>query len=53
MIFVLNSNLEKLELDNKLRDIFTDEKEHEFIKSELKKSPVCVPDEFMDLFYNC
>jgi len=39
-----------LELDNKLRKIFTDEKEYEFIKSELIKSPACVPDDFMDLF---
>jgi hypothetical protein len=39
-----------LELDNKLKDIFMNEKEYEFIKSELLKSPTSVPDEFMDLF---
>jgi len=39
-----------LELDNKLKDIFTDDKEYEFIKSELIKSPLCVPEEFMDLY---
>jgi len=39
-----------LGLDNKLKDIFTDEKEYEFIKSELIKSPLCVPEEFMDLY---
>jgi len=39
-----------LELDNKLKDIFGDEKEYEFIKSELLKSPTCVPEEFVDLY---
>ncbi len=40
-----------LELDNKLRDIFEDEKEYELIKSELVKSPTCEPEEFIDLYH--
>jgi len=39
-----------LEIDYKLKDIFTDDKDYEFVKSELIKSPACVPDEFMNLF---
>jgi len=38
------------ELDNKLKNIFTDESEYELIKTELAKSPVCVPEEFMTLY---
>ena len=39
-----------LELENKIKNIFTDDKEYEFIKSELLKSPACVLDDFIDLF---
>jgi len=35
------------ELDNKLRSVFTDEKEYEAIKAELIKSPLSVPSEFL------
>jgi len=35
------------ELDNKLRNIFTDEKEYEAIKAELIKSPLSIPSEFL------
>ena len=36
-----------LELDNKLREVFPDEKEYETIKSELLKSPLSIPSEFL------
>jgi hypothetical protein len=39
------------ELDNKLRSIFTDEKEYDTIKAELIKSPLSVPSEFLKSFY--
>ena len=39
-----------LELENKLKDIFADEKEIEFIKSEISKSPLGVTSEFLDLY---
>jgi len=35
------------ELENKLRNIFTDEKEYEAIKAELIKSPLSIPYEFL------
>lgn len=35
------------ELDNKLRSVFTDEKEYEAIKAELIKSPLSIPSEFL------
>jgi hypothetical protein len=39
-----------LTLENKLRDIFPNEDEYQFIKSELIKSPTGMFDEFIDLF---
>jgi hypothetical protein len=36
-----------LELDNKLRDVFPDEVEYNAIKSELLKSPLSIPSEFL------
>ena len=39
-----------LEIDNKLKSIFKDESEYEFIKSELIKSPLCVPSDFLNLY---
>jgi hypothetical protein len=38
------------ELDNKLKNIFADEKEYEAIKAEICKSPVCVSEEFINLY---
>ena len=35
------------ELDNKLRSVFTDEKEYEALKAELIKSPLSIPSEFL------
>jgi hypothetical protein len=39
-----------LELDNKLKEIFVDEKEYEFIQKEMEKSPFCTPEEFIHLY---
>ena len=39
-----------LEIDNKLKDIFTDENEYEAIKAEIIKSPGCIPEEFLNLY---
>jgi hypothetical protein len=39
-----------LELDNKLRNVFTDEKEYEAIKSELIKSPLSIPPDFINSY---
>jgi len=38
------------ELDNKLRSVFTDEKEYEALKSELIKSPLSVPSDFLNSY---
>ena len=38
------------ELDNKLKSIFKDESEYELIKSELIKSPLCIPSDFLNLY---
>jgi len=38
-----------LEIDYKLKDIFTDDKDYEFVKSELIKSPLSVSDVFFGL----
>jgi len=38
------------ELDNKIREVFKDEKEYEFIKSELLKVPLNTYSEFKDLY---
>ena len=39
-----------LELDNKLRSVFTDEEEYEAIKTEIIKSPLGMPTEFINLY---
>ena len=39
-----------LELDNKLRNVFTDEKEYEAIKAELIKSPLSFSSEFLNSY---
>lgn len=39
-----------LELENKLKKIFTDKEEYERIISEFIKSPACVPEEFFELY---
>lgn len=39
-----------LELDNKLRSVFTDEEEYNAIKTELLKSPLGMPTEFINLY---
>ena len=39
-----------LELDNNLRSVFTDEEEYEAIKTELIKSPLSMPTEFINLY---
>ncbi len=38
------------ELDNKFRNIFTDEKEYETIKAELIKSPLSIPSDFLNSY---
>lgn len=39
-----------LELETKLRSVFTDEEEYETIKTELIKSPLSMPTEFINLY---
>jgi hypothetical protein len=41
-----------LEIDNKLSNIFTDEKEYQAIKTELLKSPLGLFSEFFTLYKN-
>jgi len=38
------------ELDNKLRNVFTDEKEYEAIKTELIKSPLSLSSVFLNIY---
>lgn len=39
-----------LEIENKLRSIFTNEEEYEFIKTESQKSPFYFTKEFLSLY---
>jgi len=39
-----------LEIENKLKSIFTDEKEYEFIRTELQRSPFYFTKEFLSLY---
>jgi len=39
-----------LELDDKLKEILKEKKDYEFIKTEIKKSPICLTEDFLNLY---